>query len=264
MSGNYCKELKNILSDKTSGSSGIVLKLNKYIASVAGSPERISEAISAAGKNLSHFSAVNNYIAGLKKVLQSYSAKKILEFTGSVASGIEDRNAAIFTNALKYIKGMNTFLTLSNSNILLDFFTRLGKGSGRLKIIVAESRPRLEGRIFARRLLKCGIKAELITDSMISLFIPKSSAVILGADMILKDGSVVNKTGSRAAAMLAKRLGKPVFVIASKNKSTKKRSYKPSKENPSEVWMYKHKNLTVSNLYFEVIEKELITKIITD
>jgi translation initiation factor 2B subunit (eIF-2B alpha/beta/delta family) len=53
-------------------------------------------------------------------------------------------------------------------------------------------------------------------------------------------------------------------VVTSKSKFSKKKIFKAKKEKPDEIWDKKVKNLSISNIYFEEIEKKLITKILTE
>ena len=97
-----------------------------------------------------------------------------------------------------------------------------------------------------------------------SLFIPKIDAALIGADMILKNKNVVNKVGSKSLALLCKEYNKPIYVVSTKLKISKKNIFKQKKENPEEVLKKSVNNLTVSNIYFEEIDRKFITKIITD
>ena len=115
----------------------------------------------------------------------------------------------IYRNAEKLFSGFNTILTLSNSKTLLEVFKIWSKRNKNLKVIVCESRPKNEGIILAKALAQEQIKVRLITDASMSNFIAKADVVIIGADIILKNGNVVNKTGSRSAAIISKHFKKP-------------------------------------------------------
>jgi hypothetical protein len=52
--------------------------------------------------------------------------------------------------------------------------------------------------------------------------------------------------------------------LASKSKLSKEKIFKSKNENPDEVWTKKIKKLSISNIYFEEIEKNLISKIFTE
>jgi methylthioribose-1-phosphate isomerase len=104
----------------------------------------------------------------------------------------------------------------------------------------------------------------VVTDSQIALHIPKCDMIFLGADRILKNGDVVNKSGSNNACIIAKYYGKSVIVLSSKNKFSLQKNFQQEVENSDEIWKYKHKKLQMENCYFEVVPKKLITKIITE
>ena len=116
----------------------------------------------------------------------------------------------------------------------------------------------------AIELADIGIKVELITDAMMGFFVPKVDVAIIGTDIVLRNGMIVNKVGSKSLALLCKEYNKPFYVVTSKSKLSKKKIFKPKKENSREIWDRKVKNLSMSNIYFEEIEKQLITKIFTD
>ena len=116
----------------------------------------------------------------------------------------------------------------------------------------------------AKELLKCGIKVDMITDAMAGIFVPKVDAVIVGADVVLNNGNVVNKTGSLALALLCKHYKKPLYVLTAKSKFVNKKRHKLSKESSDRIWKYVHPNLTTTNIPFEEIDRRLITEIISE
>jgi translation initiation factor eIF-2B subunit delta len=96
------------------------------------------------------------------------------------------------------------------------------------------------------------------------LIVPKVDAGIIGADIVLKNGNIVNKVGSKSLALLCREYKKPFYAVTSHSKFSKRKIFKPKKENPREIFDKKVKNLSTSNIYFEEIEKKLITKIFTE
>jgi translation initiation factor 2B subunit (eIF-2B alpha/beta/delta family) len=133
-----------------------------------------------------------------------------------------------------------------------------------LKVIIAESRPKFEGRILTKKLLKVGIKVLLIPDCNSAEYISDCDLVLLGTDKILLDRDVVNKIGSRNTAIIAKYYRKPVYVLASVNKFSKQKKFKPTLNSPEEIWKYNHPDIKIVNQYFEVVPRKLITKFITE
>ncbi len=258
------KKLEKILANKTSGSSEILIKLNKLLRQNYGNKEFIINAVRLAQRRLSHFSAVSNYINSVSKLYNSKSPRELLKLLNSLEEKLSNRYNLLYLNAQPYIKNTQNILTISNSRTLQIFFERWKIDNKKLKVTVCESRPKLEGRIFAKTLIKGGIKTELITDAAAGFYLPNVDAVITGADSILSNGNVVNKTGSKTLAILCQHYKKPFYVITLKNKFTKSKTFNPRMERPDEIWNFNNGNLNVNNVYFEVVENCLITAVISD
>ena len=106
-------------------------------------------------------------------------------------------------------------LTLSRSGTVLD-----GLREGAAAAIVAESRPAREGVGVAESLAGAGLDVTLCTDAAVAHLLADRDvdAVVVGADAVLPDGRVVNKTGTRAAALAAAREGVPCYAVAAVDK----------------------------------------------
>ena len=132
---------------------------------------------------------------GINKIINEFEASKI------AAAG----------NASKIFKG-SVVLTHCHSSFVV---AALVKNKSRIKeVIVTETRPRDQGIITARELLKNKIEVSYIIDSAISNFIGKSDMVVVGADALRKEG-LVNKVGTHPLALVAKENNTPFYVITS-------------------------------------------------
>lgn len=258
------KQLEKILIDNTSGSTELLLKINNLLKKNLHNKSFIEFSIKKITQDLSHFSAIKNYLNKLEKIYSYENEKALQKFLSEFENIESNRHKKIFYNSLPFIINLNSVLTISNSNTLLNYFTLWREQNAKLIVTVCESRPMLEGRILAKNLLKEDIKVQLITDSEISIFINKVDAVIIGADSILPNGNIINKVGSNILAILCKIYKKPFYVVASKSKFIKRKSFIPSESKPEEIWNYHNKNLEIYNYYFEEVEKKLITKVFTD
>jgi translation initiation factor 2B subunit (eIF-2B alpha/beta/delta family)/8-oxo-dGTP pyrophosphatase MutT (NUDIX family) len=111
--------------------------------------------------------------------------------------------------------GDRTVLTLSRSGTVL----RALLDADPTEVFVAESRPAREGITVAERLLEAG-PVTLHTDAAIGhvLATEDVDCVLVGADTVLPDGRVVNKTGTRLAAIAAAHEELPVFVACATDK----------------------------------------------
>jgi len=111
--------------------------------------------------------------------------------------------------------GDRTVLTLSRSGTV----QRALEGADPMAMFVAESRPDREGVDVAESLLG-DAPVTLHTDAAIGHVLATESidCVLVGADSVLADGRVVNKTGTRLAALAAAHEEVPVFVACASDK----------------------------------------------
>lgn len=258
------EKLQQIFNNNTLGSSELVALLNDYYKNIISDIPKIKKSYPSVQKKLGHFSAVNFYLDELKKVLRRNDQKRLKNFLKRYQSSENQKYEIIFDELYNHIKYYKNVITLSRSGTLLKIFKLWHKRNKKLKVIVCESRPALEGRKFALDLLKSGIKVELITDPMMSLYVPKADAAIIGADCILRNRNIINKVGSVSLALLCREFGKPLFVVTTRSKLSGKTKFKFKKEKRSEVWNKRHTHLTVSNVYFEEVNNKLITKVFTE
>jgi len=71
-----------------------------------------------------------------------------------------------------------------------------------------------DGGRAAKELSARGIQATVIADSAVGYIMPKADCVLLGAEGVAESGGIVNTIGSFTAAIVARALNKPVYVLA--------------------------------------------------
>ncbi len=140
---------------------------------------------------------------------------------------------------------------------------------GRLsRVHVLEARPLLEGRFLVVALKEAGISASLAPDALGPSLVAQSAGVLVGADSVLRDGSVVNKVGSYGLALAAREHGKPFHVACETLKFDARHdaaSWPGSPPmNPKEVWENPPERIEVVNRYFEVVPAPLVAAIVTE
>ena len=258
------KKLYSIINDKTSGSTEILLSLNSFLKNCLYNKKLFENSILEAKDLLSHFAIIDNYLTALNNIVIKKDFDTASRFLNNIERTEKEKFENIFRNLLKEMPKAKDILTMSRSGTLIRVFKLWKKRKRNLNLIIAESRPSNEGKSMAKELLNAGIKVELITDAMTGNYIPRIDAVAVGADVVLKNGNVINKSGSLSLAVLCKYYKKPFYVLSAKSKFINKTKYKIIRENPDRVWSYKHPNLITSNIPFEEIEKKLITKIISE
>jgi len=257
-------QLDHFLNNKTLGSSELIRQLNDYLISILNIKAEIIKTIRLAKIKLGHFESINSYLNKINIIIRKKNESELRDFLVNFPSNDNKKLEAIFDKLHPNLKKVKTVITLSRSGTVSAILKSLHQKNKKIKVVVCESRPKFEGRLMAQALAKAGIKTELITDAMMSIYISKVDAAIIGADVILKKGNVVNKVGSKSLALLCKEHRKPFFVVATKSKLSSSNIFKPSRENPKEVFNKRMKNLSVSNIYFEEVEKKLISKNFTN
>jgi translation initiation factor 2B subunit (eIF-2B alpha/beta/delta family) len=252
------KKLNKIVNDKTSGSTDLLLKLSRLLKEHLDNKDQLKLLLSEAGESFKSFGIIENYIKEVKKALSSRDFNTIEK---AVISPLENENiySLIFRAAFLDLKNIQKVFTFSNSKTVLEIIKLLHRENIKLEVSVTESRPKNEGRILASKLLKENIKVKFSADAAMAALIENCDAVFFGADKILKDGGVVNKTGSLNAAIAAEYYNKPVYVFAGSVKVSE--SFSKDYRDPYEVWRKTDKNLELYNDYFEIIPPGLITRI---
>ena len=120
-----------------------------------------------------------------------------------------DRRAA--SKAADVLEGSAKVITLSRSGTIAHALAETSPS----ETVVAESLPGGEGVEFAEEL---DVSARVVPDSCVPREIEDADAVVVGADAVLPDGTVVNKVGSLAAALAGRRFDVSFFVVASADK----------------------------------------------
>jgi len=105
-----------------------------------------------------------------------------------------------------------TILTHCHSHDVVGILLEAKKQGKNFEVIVTESRPKLQGMLTAKDLLKAGIKVTYCVDSAIGWVMKKVDRVLVGCDAILADGSIVNKIGTFPIALVAEKFSVPFLV----------------------------------------------------
>ncbi|NXO19247.1 EI2BD factor, partial [Oriolus oriolus] len=120
---------------------------------------------------------------------------------------------AISRSAFEKINDHDVILVYGCSSLvnrtLCDAHAKKGRA---FRVIVVDSRPRLEGRETLRRLVRKGIHCTYVMINAISYVLPEVSKVLLGAHALLANGSVMSRVGTSQIALVSKAYNVPVLV----------------------------------------------------
>ncbi|NHN48149.1 translation initiation factor eIF-2B [Halostella sp. JP-L12] len=132
------------------------------------------------------------------------------------------------------------------------------------ELFVAESRPGNEG-VGVAEALAGDHAVTLHTDAAVAHVLREADvdAVLVGADTVLPDGSVVNKTGTRAAALAAEREGVPFYAVAASDKVATDESV-PLESGDRAAVYDGDAPLDVRNPTFDVTPPDLVDAVVTE
>ena len=125
---------------------------------------------------------------------------------------LETARERIGKTFLKIAPDSATVLTLSYSEGVRASLRAAHDRRRIARVLVMESGPLFEGRAMAAALEREGLKASVVPDPEGPKHAAEATYVLVGADSILRDGSLVNKRGTRAVAEAAAAGGRPVYV----------------------------------------------------
>ncbi|MFH5799988.1 ribose 1,5-bisphosphate isomerase [Haladaptatus sp. CMAA 1911] len=191
-------------------------------ASEADSPEEFRAEIRAAARRLHETrpTAVSLPNA-LRYVLRGMEGDTVEELRESIVSTVvefrreldqaQDNLGQIGANRLR---DGDTIMTHCHSTDALSCVRRALDDGKEISAIVKETRPRKQGHITARQLRDWDVPVTLIVDNAARRYLDDADHVLVGADSIAADGSVINKVGTSGLAVNARERGVPIMVAA--------------------------------------------------
>ncbi len=274
LSREFQKDIDKIKKDTIHGAVYLTIELLKAIRAEI---ERTDISVKDFNDLLERLEGIHPEIASIRIALKllkegkSHRIKKkndYLELIDVIYERIMFKEKITSTNLMKILRGAQSYMTISYSTTILDAFKQLATNNIDKRIYVLESRPKREGIIFAKRLTELGFRVRLIADAAAGYYAKDADMIVIGADTILPDGSILNKIGSFQLALIARYYQKPFVVAASTNKflTTAPENLKELiKDKPvEEIYESELEKLTVKNIYFELIPRELVTIFVSD
>ncbi|XP_013874934.1 translation initiation factor eIF2B subunit delta isoform X3 [Austrofundulus limnaeus] len=119
---------------------------------------------------------------------------------------------AIAASAIEKISDEDVILVYGCSSLVNHILFEAFEKRRKFRVIVVDSRPRLEGREALRRLVQRGISCTYVLISAVSYILPEVSKVFLGAHALLANGYVMSRVGTSQIALVAKAFNVPVLV----------------------------------------------------
>ncbi|KAH1019693.1 hypothetical protein HUJ04_009476 [Dendroctonus ponderosae] len=106
----------------------------------------------------------------------------------------------------------DVILTYGCSSLISKILLRAKNNGKNFSVIIADSRPLLEGRELLRRLVSAHIKCSYVLNDHHSSVMKRASKVLVGAHALLTNGCLMSRIGTAQLALAAHNFNKPVLV----------------------------------------------------
>jgi len=187
----------------------------------------------------------------------------------------------ISMTACEKIRDGDVILTYGCSSLLKSVFVGAAESGLKFRVIVADGRPKFEGREMARHLVNAGVHCTYTMVHSLSYVIGEVSKVFLGAHAVLANGYVMSRVGTSQVAMIAKAQNVPVLVCCETYKFSERvqtdsfvfnelgdpddlvATGKAAKDNPLEDWR-DLSSLNLLYLNYDVTPASLVDAIISE
>lgn len=264
-------------ADVVSGAAQLARQASEALAEVAGWPGvastadlrslvaeagiRAIEAQPAMAPMVTLVARVLNALGGLERLDDARDAAR--RTAREFGSSLDDRAVALARRAADLLPAEGDILTLSSSSTVRRVL--LHEPSARTgRVVVLESRPAAEGRETARALAEAGVPVLFAVDAAAPTLAERCAVVLLGADSI-GDRGVVNKVGSLAATLGARRADVPVMVVSDATKILPPGfPQHVSDDRPGEQVWSAPPGVAVWNRYFEAVPLAVVDVVVTD
>ncbi|KAI5062229.1 hypothetical protein GOP47_0022768 [Adiantum capillus-veneris] len=222
-------------------------------------------------------------IANLQISLSESDAKSrlIFEIDRFIQYKIDFADKEITKHAVTKIKDGDVLLTYASSCVVEMIILCAFELGRKFRVVIVDSRPKLEGKGLLRRLLGRGISCTYTHINAVSYIMQEVTKVFLGASSILSNGTVYSRVGSAAVAMVANAFHVPVMVCCETYKFHERVQLDsicfnelgdpdalvkvPGKKDPSELegWS-QNSHLQLLNLTYDATPADYVSMIITE
>ncbi|XP_011899633.1 PREDICTED: translation initiation factor eIF-2B subunit delta isoform X7 [Cercocebus atys] len=200
-----------------------------------------------------------------------------LQYSQGLVSGSNARCIALL-RALQQAKS-ELQAAIDRSSLVSRILQEAWTEGRRFRVVVVDSRPRLEGRHTLHSLVRAGVPASYLLIPAASYVLPEVSKVLLGAHALLANGSVMSRVGTAQLALVARAHNVPVLVCCETYKFCERVQTDAFVSNelddPDDLqckrgehvalanWQ-NHASLRLLNLVYDVTPPELVDLVITE
>ena len=157
---------------------------------------------------------LKNRIATLPLSLSEFEAKTSLhiDIDHFINEKILIADKVIVKHAVTKIWDGDVLLTYGSSSAVELILLHAHEMGKRFRVVIVDSRPKLEGQLLLRRLVARGLNCTYTHINAVSYIMHEVTGVFLGAAAILSNGTVHSRVGTACVAMVAHAFHVPVLV----------------------------------------------------
>lgn len=216
----------------------------------------------------------------LEKQKQGLTKNKLFEIISQcrdeykkILKNSKQRIAEIGARRFPELESKKKFVVMTHchSSVVNRIFLEAKKqGKENFKVVATETQPILQGRKTVRKLLNNGIEVIHIIDSAMRWAVNNLDVdlIIIGADSLTSEGTIINKIGSRLLALVAHEEHVPFYVASPLLKYNPQTSFgileKIEMRDPKEIWENAPENLQILNPAFETVSRRYIDGLISE
>lgn len=249
--------------------------------SQADSVEHFLEELKGVGEGLMEarpamapiFNIVSRYLSALSEVSQSQGLAYIKGLAVTKADELARVSlqavAEITSCGLGLINEGDEIMTHSYSSTVMAVLQEAPAEGKHIEVIVTRSGAGGTGQRIARELGRQGITVTFIDDTAAGLYLSAANKVMVGADRVCADGSIVNGVGTYQLALAAQKAAVPFYVLCETLKFDPRLEsgrVDLEEKEPSEVIAPRKlpPQVRVKNPYFDITPLELVRGVVTE
>ena len=209
-------------------------------------------------------------VSSIEEILEEISLYK--EEYQTMIQNSKKKIAEFGARRIPFVKSDDDYLIMTHchSSLVTGILLEARKQGKHFKVINTETQPRLQGRTTAKELLDAGIKVYHVVDSAMRWAVNhyEVNLILIGADSVTSEGTVLNKIGSRLLALVAHEEHVPFYVATPLLKYNPQTSFgvieKIEMRESSEIWENPPAGLEILNPAFETVSRRYIDGLITE
>ncbi|AFK19718.1 NUDIX domain-containing protein [Haloferax mediterranei ATCC 33500] len=254
--------VETVRDDETHGSAWISIRALEVLRDTAVEAESRDDLVSLARElrdarpsMTAVGNRVNRVMADADRSPEGIRRRTEAEIDSAV---VADETAAAEAAQLLRKRDFDRVATLSRSGTVVAALK-----DAQPSVVVAESRPGLEGVTVVETLARAGIETTLTTDAALPNLVASGEVdcVLVGADSVLASGAVVNKVGSYPVALAADRGGVPFFTVCARDKIRSDDEFVGEDDGS----LYDgEESVKTENPLFEVVPEEFVAGVVTE